>query len=70
MRIREEKPTVEMCYHRGENKDPCAQIPTWKVSNSEKGYRFKVCDVHLAWSLRLCGLPAIVEEYDCKVISL
>lgn len=63
-RDREDKQTVEMCYHKGENRDPCTNAPQWKLKNAEKGYRFKVCDAHLAWCIRFCGYPAIVDAYE------
>lgn len=60
---RGEKQTVEMCYHKGDNRDPCTNAPTWKLKNPEKG-RYKVCDTHLAWGIRLCGFPALVDKYE------
>lgn len=61
---KEEKPTVEMCYHKGDNRDPCVLSPTWKLKSTVNGYRFKVCDTHLAWCIRFCGYPALVDKYE------
>jgi len=61
---REEKITVEMCYHKSERKDPCCELPKWKLQNTDSGRKFKVCDIHLAWGIRLCGAPAMVDEYS------
>lgn len=59
-----ESRTIEMCYHKGEDRDPCTNAPTWKLKSQSKGYRFKVCDLHLAWCIRFCGYPALVDAYE------
>ena len=63
MRERKEKPTIDMCYFRDETfRNPCACSPSWKLEGDK--YRFKVCDEHLAWGIRLSGLPARVDKYE------
>lgn len=63
MRERKEKPTVDMCYFREEGtRDPCTCTPAWKLRGDK--YRFKVCDLHLAWGIRLSGLPALVDKHE------
>lgn len=69
MRFRDDKITVEMCFHKGEKREPCVEDPKWKLSNVESGYRFKVCDTHLAWAIRLCGAPAMVDEYHPRAVT-
>jgi hypothetical protein len=60
---RKEKPTIDMCYYRNpDSGDPCVCTPAWKLKGDK--YRFKVCDGHLAWGIRLSGLPALVDKYE------
>jgi hypothetical protein len=54
-----------MCFHLDEKRDPCTELPRWKLKN-DKGRILKACDAHLADGLRRCGLPARVDEYDPK----
>jgi hypothetical protein len=58
-----ERVTIHMCYFREGNKDPCTNNPEWKLESTAKIYRFKVCDEHLAWGIRLCGFPALVDQW-------
>jgi hypothetical protein len=60
-----EKVTIDMCFHLDEKRDPCTELPRWKLKN-DKGRVLKACDAHLADGLRRCGLPARVDEYDPK----
>lgn len=63
MREKRESPTVDMCYFRGVRKSqPCSNAPSWKLKGDK--HRFKVCDEHLAWGIRLSGVPALVETYE------
>lgn len=60
---RKEKPTIDMCYYRdSESGNLCSDSPSWKVKGDK--YRFKICDKHLAWGIRLSGLPALVDKYE------
>lgn len=62
MRERNEKPTIDMCYYKEGPEGPCVETPQWKLKGETK--RFKVCDHHLAWGIRLSGYPALVDKYD------
>jgi len=63
MREKRESPTIDMCYFRGIKKSqPCTQTPQWRLKGDK--HRFKVCDEHLAWGIRLSGFPALVEKYE------
>lgn len=63
MREKREKPTVEMCYFRQEKtNEPCVESPTWKLQGAK--HKFKCCDAHLAWGIRLSGYPAMVDKYE------
>lgn len=66
---RSDKVTIEMCYHKGDDKDPCINPPMWKLKTVDGSYRFKVCDAHLAWCIRLCGFPALVDTYETSKIK-
>lgn len=54
--------TVDLCYHKLPTGESCAAHPQWKIQ-TDKGNMFKVCDAHLAWSLRFSGVPARVDEF-------
>lgn len=41
----------------------CGHKPAWKLSGKSDALRFKVCDEHLAWGIRLCGFPALVDAH-------
>jgi hypothetical protein len=63
MREKRETPTIDMCYYRGVRKSqPCSHPPLWRLKGEK--YRFKVCDEHLAWGIRLSGMPALVEKFE------
>lgn len=57
------KKTVDLCYHKEPDGSPCSEKVTWKLKCEESRKTFKVCDVHLAWGLRLSGLPAYVDAF-------
>jgi len=62
-RERKEKPTIDMCFHKEAGSgNLCKHKPTWKLKGEK--HKFKVCDEHLAWGIRICGLPAMVDKYD------
>lgn len=62
MREKKEKPTIDMCYYKEGPEGPCTEAPQWKLKGETK--RFKVCDQHLAWGIRLSGYPALVDKYE------
>jgi hypothetical protein len=69
MREKRETVTIDMCYYRGVRKSqPCANPPLWRLKGEK--YRFKVCDEHLAWGIRLSGMPALVEKLAKQGSSL
>lgn len=53
------RPTVVMCYRTG-----CDNKPMWAVKNVPTGRIVKCCDEHLAATLHVSGLPAIVDPYQ------
>lgn len=55
-------PTVDLCYFKHPNGESCGLTVCWKIK-TDRGNTFKVCDIHLAWSLRFAGLPARIEEF-------
>lgn len=57
------KQTVDLCYHKEADGSPCSEKVMWKLKCEGTNKAFKVCDVHLAWGLRLSGLPARVDAF-------
>lgn len=56
-------PTIELCFFKEGMHRNCSNKPTWKLSGQSDSLRFKVCDDHLAWGIRLCGFPALVDGH-------
>jgi len=57
------KKTIDLCGHQSDE-GPCPEKVRWKLKNEASGKSFKVCDIHLAWGIRLSGTPAYVEEFS------
>lgn len=53
--------TVDLCFHKNDDGSPCGDKVMWKLKSGSTA--FKVCDVHLAWGLRISGLPAYVDAF-------
>ena len=54
--------TVVLCYFKHSMGEPCENKVQWAIK-TDKGNMFKVCDLHLAWSLRFSGIPARVDGF-------
>lgn len=55
--------TKEMCFFREGHLRRCSSKPLWKLQGQLEVQKFKVCDEHLAWGIRLCGCPAMVNVH-------
>lgn len=55
------KKTLRFCSYRTEDKILCTITPTWRLFNENKRMKMRVCDEHLAWGIRECGYPALVD---------
>jgi len=58
--------TVNLCYYKKPTGESCNTTVLWKIK-TDHGNVFKVCDAHLAWSLRFAGVPARVDEFVAKI---
>lgn len=52
-----------MCFYKEGLTRHCSNKPMWKVSGVGEGLKFKVCDEHLAWGIRLSGYPALIDSH-------
>lgn len=62
-REKKSTPTIEVCFYKEGPKRLCSGKPTWKIEGSSESLKFKVCDEHLAWAIRLSGFPALVDAH-------
>lgn len=53
--------TIELCTLVADNYNKCSGDPMWELHTKERC--MYVCDAHLALGLRICGLPALVEQH-------
>lgn len=56
-------PTIELCFFKEGLHRHCSNKPTWRLMGQSDTLRFKVCDEHLAWGIRFCGYPALVDAH-------
>lgn len=64
---KDNKTTTELCFFREGINRKCSNSPSWKISGKTETLRFKVCDEHLAWAIRLSGYPALVDVHKSFV---
>jgi hypothetical protein len=69
MREKKSSPTIEVCFYKEGPKRLCGLRPTWKIEGSTESLKFKVCDDHLAWAIRLSGFPALVDAHVAPAIK-
>ena len=53
--------TRELCTLISDNSAQCKGDPTWQLHSTERC--MYVCDAHLAAGLRMCGLPALIDQH-------
>ena len=63
MREKKSVPTIEVCFYKEGATRLCSKKPMWKIEGSTESLKFKVCDDHLAWAIRLSGYPALVDAH-------
>jgi len=63
MREKKSTPTLEVCFYKEGSKRLCSNKPSWKIEGASESLKFKVCDEHLAWAIRLSGYPALVDAH-------
>ena len=63
MREKRSNPTIEVCFYKEGFKRLCSNKPSWKIEGPVESLKFKVCDEHLAWAIRLSGYPALVDAH-------
>ena len=53
--------TRELCTLIADGSVLCRGEPMWQLHSTERC--MYVCDAHLAMGLRMCGLPALIDQH-------